>query len=165
MDRSFSDNILVVPNKINLLPHIAQKPVHVSLTQIISAVEPIRPENANWKMHGVAFSVGVQGVDVRGAIVPFEVVGELPQLALDYVEVAAVGPVVPEIHHLQGSLAVVHEEDRVELVGPRRRCRVVGGGLYRRHHRRQRQIEWRHKEEEEEEKRHGHGHGWTCRGH
>ncbi|KAL6979986.1 hypothetical protein U1Q18_021637 [Sarracenia purpurea var. burkii] len=41
----------------------------------------------------------------------------ISQLITNDVEVAAVGPVVPKVEHLEGS-AAVHEEKRVELVRP-----------------------------------------------
>jgi len=61
---------------------------------------------------------GIPSVDEGGAIVPLQVKSQLPQLVLDYVEVAALGPVVPKVHHLEGS-TIVHEHHRVELVRPR----------------------------------------------
>lgn len=42
---------------------------------------------------------------------------KLTELVPYDVEVSTLGPVVPEIDHLEGS-AVVHEEYGVELVGP-----------------------------------------------
>lgn len=152
VNRSLSEDVLIVPDKVDLLPHIAEEPVHVALTQISGTVEPIGPENAHLKMQDPAFPIGVQGVDVGGAIVPFQVVLELPQLVLDDVEVSTIGPVVPQVHHLQGS-AIVHEQNRVELVGPCRRSRVIGHG----HHQRD-------AEGEEDEERQGDMCS-CCRGH
>lgn len=41
---------------------------------------------------------------------------------LDDVEVPAIGPIIPEVYDLIGSI-VVHDEDGVELVGPWGWCR------------------------------------------
>ena len=61
-------------------------------------------------MQNPTLFIRIQSIYVRCAIVPLEIVLELAQLGLDDVEVAAVGPVVPEVHHLEISGAV-HEED------------------------------------------------------
>lgn len=117
MNRSLSGNIFIVPNEINFVPHITKKLVYIFLAKILGAVEPIGAEDADGEMQDSAFLVGVQSVNVRGAIVPFNIIRELAELVLDYVEVAAVGPVVPEVYFLKGS-AVVHEQDCVELRRP-----------------------------------------------
>ena len=67
-------------------------------------------------MENLALLVGgVEGVLEGGAAVPLYVVrDELAELVLDDVEVAAVGPVVPQVYLLEGS-AHVHEQHRVEL--------------------------------------------------
>lgn len=117
MNRSLRDDIFVVPNEINFGPHITKKLVHVLLAKILGAVEPTGAEDADGEMQDSAFLVGVQSVNVRGAVVPFKIIRELAELVLDYVDVAAVGPVVPEVHFLKGS-AVVHEQDCVELRRP-----------------------------------------------
>lgn len=87
------------------------------LAGVIGAVEEIRAENPHRKIDGAALLVGVERVIIGGAIVPLQIVELLPQLVLDDVEVAAVGPVVPEIRHLQPA-AAVDVEDRVELERP-----------------------------------------------
>lgn len=87
------------------------------LPEVIRAVEPIGPEDPDLEGQHPALPARVQGVYKRSAVVPLEVVGEFAQLVLDDVEVAAVGPVVPEVERLEGP-AEVHEEERVELVGP-----------------------------------------------
>lgn len=75
VDRSLSEDIFIVPDEVNLLPHITQETIDVALTQISSTIKPIGPENADREMQGPAFSVGVQGVDEGGTIVPLQVVG------------------------------------------------------------------------------------------
>lgn len=96
----------------------------MALTQIVGAVEPIGAEDTHLQLSGSALSVGVQGVEEGGAVVPLQVVKELTQLVLNYVEVSTIGPVVPQVDHLQDS-ALVHHQYGVELVGPRRRHRVL----------------------------------------
>lgn len=79
----------------------------MALTEIVGAVEPIRAEDTDLQLSGAALAVGVQGVEEGGAVVPLQVVQQLSQLVLNYVEVPTVGPVVPEIDNLEAS-AVVH---------------------------------------------------------
>ena len=89
------------------------------LTQIGCTVEPIGAENAHFHVQDLARGFGgVESVDEGGAVVPFEVVCyEVVELILNYVEVATVGPVVPQVQFLKSS-ALVHEHQRVELMGP-----------------------------------------------
>lgn len=94
-NRPFSLHILIIPNKIHLLPHITKEPIHMLLSKVIRPVKPIGSENPHLEMQDPAFLVRVQRVYIRRAVVPLEIVGECPQLGLDYVEVSAVGPVVP----------------------------------------------------------------------
>lgn len=110
MNRSLSLNILIIPYEISLLPPIAEEPIHITPAEVVGAVEPIRSENPNLEKHNFAFTIGVQGVVKGSAVVPFEIVGEFGELVLDDVEVAAIGPVVPEVDYLEGS-AAIYEED------------------------------------------------------
>lgn len=125
VNRAFGEDVLIVPDEVNLLPDIAQEAINVLLAEIVSAIEPIRAEDADVEVDGAAFAGGVEGVKEGGAIVPLEVVeGEADggELVLDDVEIAAIGPIVPEIDEGEGA-AVVHEKDGVELERPWR-----GGG-------------------------------------
>lgn len=66
------------------------------LAEVVSAVEPVRAENANVEVDDFAgFVERLERVVEGGSIVPFEVVGENAELVLNDVEVAAIGPVVP----------------------------------------------------------------------
>jgi hypothetical protein len=118
MNRYFSEDILVVPNEVDLLPHVAEETINVALAEVGCALELVGAENSYREMHNPTLLVGIPSVDEGGAIVPLQVKSQLPQLVLDYVEVAAVGPVVPKVHHLEGA-AIVHEHHRVKLVRPR----------------------------------------------
>lgn len=71
-------------------------------------------------MHGAAAAVAVEGVVEGGAIPPLEVVEEGTKLVLDDIEVAGVGPIIPEVDEGEGA-AVVDVEKGVELQRPRRR--------------------------------------------
>lgn len=94
-NRPFSIHILVIPDKIHLLPHITKKPIHILLSKVIRPIKPIGSKNPHLKVQNPAFFIGVQCVYIRGAVVPLEIVLDCAQLGLDYVEVSAVGPVVP----------------------------------------------------------------------
>lgn len=69
-------------------------------------------------MDNLALWFGAKCVVIGGAIVPFQVVQELSELMLNYVEVTAVRPVVPEVHFLKTGALVDNYEDRVELGRP-----------------------------------------------
>uniref|UniRef100_A0A2N9J6Z8 Lipoxygenase domain-containing protein n=1 Tax=Fagus sylvatica TaxID=28930 RepID=A0A2N9J6Z8_FAGSY len=101
---------------------LLKETIDVALAEVGGALEPIGAENTYREMHDPAF---LQSVDEGGAIVPFKVIGKLALLVLDYVEVAALRPVIPEVHYLEGS-TVVHIENRVELVRPRSWSWVCG---------------------------------------
>lgn len=92
------------------------------LAGVIGVVEEIRAENTHRKMHGAALLVSVECVVIGGAVIPLQIIDLFPQLVLDNVEVAAVGPVVPEVRHLEAA-AAVYDQNRVELERPWRRCR------------------------------------------
>jgi len=119
LNRPASEDILVVPNEIDLLPHIAEEIINFLLTQIRCTLEPIGAENTHFYLHDLAGGVGgIKRVEEGGAVVPLEVVGyNVVQLILNDVEVAAVGPVVPQVEFLERS-GSVHEHQRVELVRP-----------------------------------------------
>lgn len=122
-DRPLGNNILIIPNEIDFLPDITEEAIDMLLTQIVGTIEPVGSENAHLDLGGSTLSVGVESIEEGGAVVPLEVVEEVAELVLDDVEVAAVGPVVPEVDHLEDT-AVVHEEHGVELVGPWSRFRL-----------------------------------------
>lgn len=122
INRFSGEDILVVPDEVDLLPHVAEEAIDVALAEVGGALEPIGAENTYREMHDPAF---LQSVDEGGAIVPFKVIGKLALLVLDYVEVAALRPVIPEVHYLECS-TVVHKENRVELVRPRSWSWVCG---------------------------------------
>jgi hypothetical protein len=61
----------------------------VALAEVGWALEPVGAENSHKEMHNPALLVGIPSVDEWGAIVPLQVESQLPQLVLDYVEVAA----------------------------------------------------------------------------
>ena len=50
----FSDNVLVVPDEVQLLPNIAEEAVDVALAQIGGAVEPVGTENPNVELSRAA---------------------------------------------------------------------------------------------------------------
>lgn len=111
MDWAVGEDILVIPNKINLLPDIAEEAVDMSLTQIVGTLQPIRAQNPNIQLRGATVGGGIEGVEEGGAVVPLQVVEEvIGQLLLYDVEVTAVGPVVPQIDYLQLS-AVIHQQN------------------------------------------------------
>lgn len=82
-------------------------------------------------MNGTTSFGSVECIVERGAIVPFEVVGEFTKLLLNDVKITSIDPVVPEVHNLQGP-RFVHQKQRVELLRPwrryRLRLRLVSGG-------------------------------------
>ena len=115
----------MVPDEVNLGPHITEESIDVLLAEVGGAGEPIGAQDADVELRGAAGQWRGESVEEGGAVVPLEVVERWAvELVLDDVEVAAVGPVVPEIDHGEGS-AVVHEEEGVELEGP------WGGGCWR----------------------------------
>lgn len=120
MDGPLGGDVLVVPNEVNLLPDVAKEAVDRLLTQISGSVQPVGPENSNIDLCGATLSGGIiEGIEEGGTIVPFKVEKQLlAQLVSNDVEVPTVGPIVPEVDQLQRA-AVVHEEDGVELMGPR----------------------------------------------
>lgn len=77
-------------------------------------------------MHDPALLVSVQSVVEGSMVIPFQIVKELSQLILDYVEVPPVRPIVPQINDLEIPLAVVHEENRMKLLRPWSRYWVAG---------------------------------------
>ena len=96
MNRPLGDNILVVPNEVHLLPNIAEEPIHVALTQVVSTIEPIWAKNTHLKLWSSALFVGVQCVKEGSPIVPFKVMENLTtQLVLYDVEISTIDPVVP----------------------------------------------------------------------
>ena len=54
MNGPFSDNVLVVPDEVQLLPNIAEEAVDVALAQIGGAVEPVGTENPNVELSRAA---------------------------------------------------------------------------------------------------------------
>jgi len=119
LNRPASEDILVVPNEIDLLPHIAEEIINSVLTQIGCTLEPIGAENTHFYVQDLARGVGgIERVDEGSAVVPLQVVGHnVVKLILNDVEVATVGPVVPQVQFLERS-GSVHEQQRVELVRP-----------------------------------------------
>lgn len=95
MNRSLGDNILVIPNEVDLLPNIAEETIHLFLTQVVCSIEPIGSKNTNLKMRSATGLIFVQGVDEGGSIVPFQIVEKLAQLFSYDVEVSTLDPVVP----------------------------------------------------------------------
>lgn len=73
-DGSFGVDIFIIPNKIDFLPDITYKAINFSLTEIIGTVEPIGSENTHIDMGSAALFSGVESVEERGAVVPFQVV-------------------------------------------------------------------------------------------
>lgn len=110
MNRALGDNILIIPNEISLLPHVAGKTVDVFPAEVNGAVEPIGAENSDLQMRRATLAAGIESVEKRCAVVPFEIVKELTQLVLHNVEIAAIGPIVPEVDETERS-AVVYEEN------------------------------------------------------
>lgn len=108
MNRPFGEDVLVVPNKVHLLPNIAEEAIYVALTQIVGTVQPVWAENSHLQLSGTALALGVECVEEGGAIVPLQVVENITQLVLYDVEVAAIGPVVPEVDYLEDSREVHH---------------------------------------------------------
>ena len=51
MNGALRDNVLVVPDELDLLPHIAEEAVHIALHQIVGAVEPVWGQNADLKLN------------------------------------------------------------------------------------------------------------------
>lgn len=79
LDRSASENVLIVDDEVDFLPHIAEEVINIMLAEIGGAVEPIRAENSDGEMQNLTFlarRIGIESVDVGGAIVPFQVVFE-----------------------------------------------------------------------------------------
>lgn len=118
INRSFSLNIFIIRKKINLFPNITNKSVFQFLPSIIRLIKPIRSKNSNFKMHYSALSIRIQSVIKRGTVIPFQIIKKLSQLLLNYVEISAVRPIVPEIVLLESSFTGIHEQDCVELFGP-----------------------------------------------
>lgn len=59
VNRPFGDNIFIVPDEIHFLPNVTKKAIHVSLTQIISSIKPIRAKNSNLQVRGGTLLVGI----------------------------------------------------------------------------------------------------------
>lgn len=114
MNRAFSFNILIVPDEVDLLPDIAEEAVDFTLAEIVGAVEPVGAENADLELGGGALARGIEGVEEGGAVVPLQVVEDVAQLVPNYVKVASLGPVVPQVYYLVLSV-VSHHQNRVEL--------------------------------------------------
>lgn len=109
MDGALGDDVLVVPDEVDLGPHVAEEAIDGLLAKISGTVEPVRAEDADLELIGAAGAGGIEGVKEGGAVVPLEVVEGRPvELVAHDVEVAATGPVVPEVDQRQGA-AVVHE--------------------------------------------------------
>lgn len=112
---SVSKNILIIQNKVHLLPHITQKTIHMSLTKVIGAIKPVRAENPNVQLststsRGIRRRGGIFGesVEKRSAVIPLKVIQNIRiKLLLNDVQVTAVGPVVPKIYYLKLA-AVIH---------------------------------------------------------
>lgn len=118
MDGPVCVNIFVVDNKVGLAPDIASETIHRLLAKVGGVVdEPVRAKDAHIKMEGFA-GEGIEIIVERGTIGPFEVVQHILELVVDDVEVAAVGPIVPEVGRLQMARARVDEEQRMELQRP-----------------------------------------------
>lgn len=77
MNGSFRDNILIIPNEINLLPDVADKPVDAFLAEVNGAVKPIGTENSDFQLSRAALLFGIESVEKRCAVVPFDIVQEL----------------------------------------------------------------------------------------
>lgn len=78
MHRPFGEDIFIIDNKVSLFPNIAKEAIHVSLTQIVSTIQPIRAQNSNLKLCSSTLFAGIQSVEEGSAVVPFEVVEKLP---------------------------------------------------------------------------------------
>lgn len=122
MHRPPGFDVLIIPNELSLFPHITDKAVNGLPAEVGSAVEPVRAEYPDVEVDGAAAAIAVEGVVEGGAISPLEVVQQLAQLVLDDVEVAGVGPVVPEVDEREGA-AIIGVEEGVELRRPWRRGR------------------------------------------
>lgn len=106
MNRALGDDVLVIPNETKLLPHVAEKSVDALLAEVFGAVEPIGAEDSDIELCGAARFGGIERVEEGGAIVPLEIVQNRAELVLYDVEVAAVGPVVPEVDQAERSAVV-----------------------------------------------------------
>lgn len=109
MDGPLGDNILIIPNEINLLPHVAEETVDAFLAEVNGAVEPIGAENSDAELRGAALFAGIESVREGGAVVPLEIVQKLAELVLYDVEIAAFRPIVPEVNEAEGSAKVYKE--------------------------------------------------------
>lgn len=126
------DDVLVVPDEVDLGPDVAVEAVNGLAAEVGGAGgEPVGGQEADGEQLGAAGG-GVE--EVGGAIGPLDVVGRVAgELAADEVEVAPPRPVVVEVDQLQPAAAPreVGEYHRVELLRPRRRGRGIeccGGG-------------------------------------
>lgn len=113
----FGVDVLVIPDEVDLLPDIAEESIDMAVTQIIGPVEPVGAKNTHLQLRGRASLGGVQSVDKGSPVVPLKVVDNIAELVLDDVEVAAIGPVVPEVDYLEYP-AVIHQENGVKLERP-----------------------------------------------
>jgi hypothetical protein len=59
VNRSLCYDIFIVPNKVHLLPHIAEEAINFLLAKIGSTFKPFGAENTNWEMQDSAFFIGV----------------------------------------------------------------------------------------------------------
>lgn len=128
LDRALGVDILVVPDELDLLPDVAKEAIDTALAKVGGAIEPVGAEDSHLEVPCAALlEAGVKPVVEGGTVVPLEVVvGGGGELVTDNVEVATVGPVVPEIDKRQGA-AGVHQQQGMELLRPRRRDRVLAG--------------------------------------
>lgn len=110
MDGPVCIDIFIVYDEVGLAPDIASETIKGLLTEISGVVnEPVRAEDAHIKMDGFACE-GIKIIVERGTIGPFEVVQHILELVVDDVEVAAIGPIVPEVCCLQIARTRVYEE-------------------------------------------------------
>lgn len=89
-------------------------------SKVNSVLEKIWPGNPNLEVHDGAGCVRAKRVVIRRAVVPLNVVQNLTQLPLEDIDVATLGPVVPEVTELEVRAAQVHVKKRVKLLRPRR---------------------------------------------
>lgn len=105
-DGPLSGDVFVIPNEIQLVPGVTEKPVDDFRAEVIGAVEEIRARDSDAELLNaagrgvVAAAFAGEGVVEGGAVIPLDVVDEGAQLLVDEVHVAAAWPVVVKLCYL-----------------------------------------------------------------
>ncbi|PON97989.1 hypothetical protein TorRG33x02_063040, partial [Trema orientale] len=125
-NKTRSENILVVPYEIGLLPDVAEEAVGYLRPKVHRTLrKKIGPRDSHLVLRHPARASRAERVVKRRAVVPLHGVEDLPELLVVDVDVSAPRPVVPEVRQVDFVFVrQVHEHQRVELLRPRQWTRA-----------------------------------------